>query len=221
MSKQNGGPTAPLSLPLKEEIANCITHGLGLLLGIASVPVLLVIAMQNENPAGLIGSAIFGFSMLFVFAASTLYHAFQQPALKKVFRIVDHIAIYFLIAGSYTPYVLLHLNNSRGYIMLAILWSLAFGGIFFKAIFIGRFEKLSLIIYLAMGWMMVFAGNDFFSSISWEVLGMVAAGGLAYTGGVVFYRWKKLAYNHAIWHVCVLAGAGFHYVGILLSLTAS
>ncbi len=203
----------------REELANSLTHGFGLLFGIISLPILLVLTAQNGNIAGLVGVSVYGFSFLMLFAFSTLYHSFQHPALKSIFQKIDHISIYFLIAGTYTPLILLYLFNATGIALLSGLWGLAALGIVFKLFFTGKFEKLSLLIYLGMGWAIIFVAKPFFANMSVGVLSLIATGGGLYTLGVVFYAWEKLPYNHAIWHLFVLAAGICHYVAVLLAVS--
>ncbi len=208
-----------LSFNARQELANSLSHGFGFLFGIISLPILLILAAQNGHIAGLVGAAIYGFSFLMLFGFSTLYHSFQQPALKSIFQKIDHISIYFLIAGTYTPLILMYLFNGVGIALLVGLWSLVVFGTIFKLFFTGRFEKLSLFIYLAMGWSLVLVAKPFFANMSAGVLALLATGGGLYTLGVVFYRWEKLPYHHAIWHLFVLAAGICHYVSVLLALS--
>jgi len=203
----------------REELANSLTHGFGLLFGIISLPILLVLTAQNGNIAGMVGVSVYGFSFLMLFAFSTLYHSFQHPVLKSIFQKIDHISIYFLIAGTYTPLILLYLFNATGIALLSGLWGLAALGIIFKLFFTGKFEKLSLLIYLGMGWAVVLVAKPFFANMSVGVLSLIATGGGLYTLGVVFYAWEKLPYNHAIWHLFVLAAGICHYVAVLLAVS--
>jgi len=203
-------------LDFKQELANSVSHGFGLLFGIVSIPILISLASKNGNIAGLVGASIFGFSFLMVYACSTLYHSFQRPDVKRVMRIFDHISIYFLIAGSYTPFILVYLLNTTGITLLSILWGLALLGTVYKIFFLGRFNRLSLFIYLAMGWMLVFFARPFLENLPVSCLIMLAIGGGLYTLGVLFFVWEKLPYHHAIWHVFVLAASICHYVAVLL-----
>lgn len=206
------------SLEFKQELANSVSHGFGLLFGIVSIPVLISLASVNGNVAGLVGASIFGFSFLMVYTASTLYHSFQRPEVKRVLKVLDHISIYFLIAGSYTPFLLMYLMNATGITVLAVVWTLAILGVFYKLFLIGRYRGLSLAIYLGMGWMLIFIARSFFSSLPVNCSIMLGIGGGLYTLGVIFYAWEKLPYHHAIWHVFVLAASICHYVAVLLAV---
>jgi len=202
----------------KQEIVNSLIHGVGILFGISGLPVLTGIATSHGNTAGVIGSGIYGFCFLLLFSASTIYHITQEPALKRVFKIFDHISIYFMIAGTYTPFLLVYMNSAFGITLLSVLWGLTAVGIFFKTWFTGRFEIVSTIIYLLMGWIMVAGGRKFFDHLPADVLVFICIGGGLYTVGVFFYLWDKYVYTHAVWHVLVLTAAICHYVGVLLAM---
>jgi hemolysin III len=201
---------------LRLEIANSITHGIGIIFGIAALPVLSAFAANKDHTVAVVGASIYGFSFLLLFTFSTLYHAFQNPKVKSVLHVFDHISIYFLIAGTYTPFLLNYMMNTTGIIMLCVLWGLTLSGIFFKIFFTGRFNYVSTIIYLGMGWILLFSGRQFFAAIPGPVLTMIIIGGLLYSIGVIFYLWEKLVYHHVIWHLFVLAAAICHYVAVLL-----
>ena len=151
-----------------------------------------------------------------MYLASTLYHSFQHPKVKGVFKILDHAAIYLLIAGTYTPILLVSLRDAWGWSLFGVMWGLAVAGIVFKFFFIGRFEKLSLVIYLLMGWMGVIAAGQIIDALPFGGLLWLLAGGISYTTGVIFYRWEKLKYSHAIWHLFVLGGSICHFFAIFL-----
>lgn len=203
---------------LKLEIANSITHGIGILFGIAALPVLSALAVTKNHTVAVVGAAVFAFSFLLVFTFSTLYHAFQNPRVKKVLNIFDHISIYFLIAGTYTPFLLNYMMNATGITLLSVLWGLTLVGIVFKIFFTGRFNYASTAVYIGMGWILLFGGRSFFAAIPWPVLIMIIIGGVLYTVGALFYLWEKLYYHHVIWHLFVLAAAVCHYVAVLLMI---
>jgi hemolysin III len=207
-----------LKLGIKQELVNSIIHGFGILFGIVSIPILIALATKSDNTPGIIGAAIYGFCFLMVFAFSTLYHGFQQAQVKEILQILDHISIYFLIAGTYTPFLLIYMNNAFGITLLSVLWGLTALGSIYKIFFTGRWDKLSTFIYLAMGWIMIVGGRTFFVSLPTPVLIMIFIGGGLYSLGVIFYLWEKYTYNHAIWHFFVLAAAICHYVAILLAV---
>lgn len=206
------------AIELNKEIANSITHGIGLLFGIVAIPILIAMAATSGNTKGIVGASIYGFSFLMVFGFSTLYHSIPHPKVKKVLQTLDHISIYFLIAGSYTPFILAYMFNATGITMLSILWGLTFIGIFFKIFFTGKFNVVSTIIYLVMGWMLIIVLKPFIANMSTSTIALISTGGGLYTLGVVFYLWKKLTYHHAIWHVFVLAAAVCHFVAVLLTV---
>jgi len=210
--------TQVTALELRQELANSLTHGFGLIFGIACIPVLISTAASSGNISGIVGASVYGFSFIMLFTFSTLYHSIQQPKVKNVMRKLDHISIYFLIAGTYTPFILTYILNSTGIAVLSILWGLTFVGIFFKIFFTGRFDIISTIIYLAMGWMMVVVAKPFFTSLPTTCIVLVAVGGGLYTLGVVFYLWQRFTFNHAIWHMFVLAASICHYVAVLVAV---
>ena len=206
-------------LRLKQELVNSILHGFGILFGIISIPILLTLAVKEDSTSKIVGTGVYGFSFLMVFTFSTLYHGFQHEKVKRAFKILDHISIYFLIAGTYTPLVLIYQHNSFGIGLLIALWSLTHLGTIFKIFFCGRWEILSTIIYVMMGWSMLAGGTSFFAPMPQDVLMMVLAGGVLYSLGVIFYVWEKYFYSHAVWHSFVLIAAICHYVAILLSVS--
>jgi hemolysin III len=206
---------------IKQELANSVIHGFGIIFGIISIPILIALAIKSNNMPGVIGAAIYGFCFLQLFTFSTLYHGFQQVQVKRALEIFDHISIYFLISGTYTPFLLIYMNNSFGITLLAILWGLTAMGIVFKIFFTGRWNIVSTMIYIGMGCIMVVGGRTFFTSIPSDVLIMIFVGGALYLLGVVFYLWEKYPYNHAVWHFFVLAAAVCHYIAILLAVRLS
>jgi hemolysin III len=203
---------------LKQETVHSMIHAFGILFGIISIPILTVLASKNANVPGIVGASVFGFSFLMLFSSSALYHGVQQPQLKRSLEILDHISIYFLIAGTYTPFLLIYLRNSFGITLLSVLWGLTVLGIFFKIFFTGRFEIVSVIIYLLMGWIFFVGGKRFFNAIPHDVLAFIIIGGGLYSIGIVFYLWKGYGWHHAIWHFFVLVAAVCHYVAVLLAV---
>ena len=195
-----------------------MTSAIGILFGVSGLPVLIGLATAHGNVPGIVGSGIYGFCFLFMFTSSTIYHFAQEPAIRHTFKILDHISIYFLIAGSYTPLLLVYVNNDFGITILSILWGLTFLGIFFKVRFTGRFEIISTIIYLIMGWIMIVGGRRFFADLPLPVLIFICIGCVLYSIGVIFYLWDKYYYMHATWHLFVLFAALCHYVAVLLAM---
>lgn len=202
----------------KEELANSLTHGIGVLMLLVAVPLLISWTVIHGDHAQVWGVCIFGFSMLMLYSSSTLYHSITEPALKKNFRLIDHISIFFLIGGSYTPFMLTFLNNQTGYIVLGTVWGLAVIGILYKLFYIGKNKWVGVTLYLLMGWLVVFVGDDIVSQMSTKALVWLVAGGLSYTIGVFFYRKKTMPYHHAIWHLFVLGGTMSHYIALFLSI---
>ncbi len=201
-----------------EEWANSITHGVGLVLSVIGLLVLVGVAVARNEISLVVGCSIFGGTLVFMYAASTLYHSFQRPHLKRLLRLLDHIAIYLLIAGTYTPFVLLYFNGGWVWTMLCLEWGIALAGIVYKLFFIGRHPILSTTLYLAMGWLAVLGVEPLLSAAPTGCLAWMAAGGLCYTAGVAFYAWDRLPFNHAIWHLFVLAGSACHYLALTLYL---
>ncbi len=207
------------SYTLKQELANSISHGFGILFGIVCMPILIATAAQTGSKAAVAGTAIYGFSFIMVYTFSTLYHGFQQPEVKRVMKIIDHISIYFLIAGSYTPFVLLFVNNTTGLVLLSLLWTLTFAGMIIKIYHTGKYEKLSTAVYVLMGWMLIPVADTFFARLSQPVIALIVAGGLLYSIGVIFYVWRRVTYHHVVWHLFVLAGSICHYAAILMAVS--
>lgn len=202
----------------RQEIVNGLTSAIGMLVGISGLPVLVGLATAHSNTPGIVGSGIYGFCFLLLFTCSTVYHFSQEPVVKRMFKVLDHISIYFLIAGTYTPLLLVYMNNDFGITILSVLWGLTLLGIFLKIRFTGRFEIISTIIYLLMGWIMIVGGRRFFDQLPVPVLIFISIGGGLYSIGVFFYIWDKYYYTHAVWHLFVLAGAISHYVAVLLAM---
>lgn len=196
----------------KEELANAGSHGFGLLLGLIGIPFLIMKAMENGRFSALMAALAFALGILMVYTSSTFYHAAKDPKLKKRLQVLDHIAIYFLIAGSYTPMVLAVLPKNQAIIFLSILWGSVLIGTFFKLFYTGRFKILSVAIYLLMGWLAVFFINEILEKISFQNLAWIGAGGLCYTIGVYFYMKSNKPYYHSIWHLFVLGGTISHFI---------
>ena len=201
-----------------EEIANTATHGFGLLLSIAGFVVLVVLAILRGTAWHIVACSVYGASLISLYSASTLYHAVVSPRLKRALKIFDHSAIYLLIAGTYTPFLLLNLRGPWGWSIFGVVWGLALAGIFLKFWFVDHFPILSTSIYVAMGWLVLIAAKPVLAHVPAVTLLWIFAGGLFYSIGVVFYAWTRLPYSHAIWHVFVLAGSTCHYFAILRSV---
>ncbi len=199
---------------LGEEIANSITHGIGTGLSIAGLTVLVVLAALYGDVWRIVSFSIFGSSLVLLYLASTLYHSFQNPRIKKIFQIFDHSAIYLLIAGTYTPFLLISLRGAWGWTFLVVIWGLAFLGIGLKALFFEYYERLSALGYVLMGWLCVIAGKELLTNVPQVSLIWLAVGGMAYTIGIIFLAWRKIPYGHAIWHLFVLGGSICHYFAV-------
>jgi hemolysin III len=202
-------------LSIGEEIANSVTHGLGLIASIAALPVLVIKAQSSNDPSALTGAIIYGLSLILLYATSTVYHALPISKGKQLFRVLDHSAIYLLIAGTYTPFALGPLRGPWGTGLLVVIWGLALIGIASKVIGGFKFPYLSTGLYLLMGWLAVVAIKPLVENVPRAGLLWLAAGGLAYTGGVVFYSMKRMPYGHMIWHLCVAIGSACHFIAVL------
>jgi hemolysin III len=191
-------------------------HGVGILASVVAIPWLAMVALHGRDPWLLAGVLAFGVSALLMFTTSVLYHAATQPRARLVLRRLDHAAIYLLIAGTYTPFTLGVLKGAWGWTIAGVVWGLAVLGIVFKTTSLGfRFHKASVVLYLAMGWIVIVAIKPLMRALDGVELGWLVAGGLCYTGGVAFYVWKSRPYTHAVWHLFVLAGVACHFVAVL------
>ncbi len=203
---------------VQEEIANSVTHGVGAGLAIAGLAVLVVLAVRYGDPWQIVSVSIFGASLVILYSASTLYHAVQQPRLKSVLRKLDHASIYLLIAGTYTPFLLISLRGPTGWTLLAVVWIMATLGVLWKMFFTGRFEVIATIVYILMGWMGVVAVRDMLANVPPAGILFLFAGGIVYTLGVIFYAIEKIPYNHAVWHLFVLGGSICHFAAVFTLL---
>ena len=201
-----------------EELANSITHGVGALLSVVGLSALIILVVPQGEINLLIGCSIFGISLVIMYTASTLYHSVRSPRLKHILRIVDHSAIYLLIAGTYTPFVLLYFDGGWVWTLLCLEWGIAVVGIILKLFFTGRFGIASTIAYIVMGWLVVVGMKPLLVSAPMGSVIWLAAGGLLYTGGVVFFAWSRLPFNHAIWHLFVLGGSICQFLALALYL---
>jgi hemolysin III len=197
-----------------EELANAWTHGVGLIAGIIAIPFLLDQAFSSTKEWTVLGAFTFGLGLLMVYGFSTAYHAVKNPKKKSRLQVMDHVSIYFLIAGSYTPMILSILKMETAVIFLGIIWGSVLIGTFFKLFFTGKFKTLSVIIYLTMGWLAIFFIQELVEKISWDTLVWIGIGGLSYTIGVYFYVKSEKLYYHAIWHLFVLGGTAAHFVAV-------
>jgi hemolysin III len=199
-----------------EELAHSITHGVGLLAAVAGLVLLLVLAAATRDPWRVAACSVYATTLVLLYAASTLYHALSRTRARRVFRVLDHSAIFLLIAGTYTPFALVSLRGPWGWTLLVIIWSLAVAGVAAKALFGARWPVVSTALYIGMGWTALIALKPLAEHVPAGGIAWLVAGGLAYTGGVVFFAWTRLRYSHAIWHVFVLAGSVCHYMAVVL-----
>lgn len=198
-----------------EEIANSVTHGLGSLLSIAGCAVMIVFAALTGDPFKIVSAAIFGAGLIIMFTMSTLYHSLTNEKAKFVFRVFDHTSIFILIAATYTPLTLVSLRGWIGWSIFGVVWGSAIVGIILNAVSVERFKVLSMVCYIASGWCVVAAIVPLTQRMEPMGVALLVAGGIAYTGGLFFYRKKEIRYMHSVWHLFVLAGAVFHYFCIL------
>ncbi len=203
---------------LGEEIFNSVTHGVGSLLSIAGTAVLTVMAALYSDAWGIVSSAVYGASLIILYTMSTLYHAITNPRAKAFFRIMDHNTIFFLIAGTYTPITLVALRGALGWVLFGVVWGAAALGIVLNSIDLERFKKPSVVCYIAMGWVIIFAVKPMIDGVAPLALWFLLIGGLFYTVGVIFYAIKSKKYFHSVWHIFTVAGSVFHYFSILLMI---
>ncbi len=201
-----------------EEIINAITHGIGALLSIAALVVLIMVAGNYGDVWHIVSFSIYGSTLVLLYLSSTLYHSFSSPKVKNLFARFDHISIFFLIAGTYTPILLTSMRGIWGWTLFGVIWGLALLGAVIRSIYLHRFRKLMVAVYLMMGWMFVIAGKQIFESLPQLSITFLILGGVAYSAGVIFYMWRNLPYSHGIWHLFVLAGSALHFFAIYFSI---
>ena len=202
----------------EEEISNSITHGIGVILSIAALVVLIVFASLYGNVWHVVSFTLFGATMLLLYTSSTLLHALKPGRAKDFFEIMDHSSIYFFIAGSYTPFLLVAVQSATGWTLFGIVWGLAIAGTIFKAFFVKKFLFTSTLLYVVMGWLIVFVWNDLVAAIHPTSLILLIIGGLLYTVGAIFYIWKLFKHHHAVWHMFVLSGTVCHFFAVIYLL---
>jgi hemolysin III len=199
----------------REELVNALTHGAGVVASLAGGGVLLTLAALSGDPRRIVGAAVFVFALVLLYTASTLYHAVRHERTKAQLKVLDHCAIFVLIAGTYTPFTLVSLRGGWGWGLFAAIWLLAVVGIAFKLYFTGRFKRTSTLIYVAMGWLVLVAVGPLAEAVSTATLAWLVLGGLSYTAGTVFYLNHRLPYAHGIWHLFVLGGSACHFAAVL------
>ncbi|MEK5208624.1 PAQR family membrane homeostasis protein TrhA [Psychrobacillus sp. FSL H8-0510] len=202
----------------REEIANAIIHGIGAIFSIAALVILIVSSAMQGTAWHVVSFTLFGSSMVLLYLSSTLVHSFPAGRVKDFFEIMDHSAIYFFIAGTYTPFLFLAIKGALGWTLFGIVWGLAIGGTVFKAFFVKRFLHTSTLLYVVMGWLMVFGWRPLLENVSSQGLILLAIGGILYTVGAVFYVWRAFTYHHAVWHVFVLAASILHFFAVMTLL---
>ncbi len=198
-----------------EEIAHSITHGVGALLSIGGLVVLVTLSATYGDEWHVVSSSIYGFTLILLYSSSTLYHAITKPDIKVVLQKIDHAVIFMLIAGTYTPFTLISLRGAWGWSLFALVWSIAVAGMAMELLVKNRRKWISISLYLGLGWVIVIATKPLMASVETGGLVLLLLGGLAYSFGVIFYAWKRLAYHHAIWHVFVMAGSALHFFAIM------
>ena len=198
-----------------EELANSLTHGLGLVMSLVAAPILIVAAAATADPWRIVAVSIYAATLILLYAASTVYHSVRSLKLKSAMQRVDHAAIYLLIAGTYTPFMLISLRGPWGWSIFGVVWALALIGVLLKGAFGARLPALSTSLYLAMGWLIVIAIRPMSMHVAPMGMKWLALGGLLYTGGVVFYVWEKIRFSHAVWHLFVLGGSLAHFFAVL------
>ncbi len=198
-----------------DELASSIVHGIGIVLSIAGLAALVALSARHGEVRDVVASAVFGTTLVLLYTASTLYHAVPVPKAKPVLRTLDHIAIYLLIAGTYTPFTLIALPGRWGWSLFAAVWTLAALGSVLEFGALKRFRKLSVLLYIGMGWIGMIAFKPLMAHLQTGGMLLLVAGGLAYTLGVPFYLWRRLPYHHSVWHCFVLAGSVLHYLTVL------
>ena len=215
-TSRRGGAVRADTYRLGEEIASAITHGLGVAGSITALVFLMVFAVREDDPFRLASGITFGVSLVFLYLSSTLYHSLTPPRAKRVFKVLDHAGIYLLIAGSYTPFALVTLRGAWGWTIFAVIWTLAMAGIAAEAFWVDRPKWLSVLVFIGMGWMVVFATRPLLAALPPGGLWLLFAGGLAYTLGTVFYMLNRVPYMHAVWHLWVIGGSVCHVLAVLL-----
>lgn len=220
--KRNGDSKEKVSAKRKltpgEEIFNSITHGVGTLLSVAALVTLIVIAVMKGSAWHIVSFSIFGSTLVLLYLSSTLYHSFTSEKLKNLFARFDHAAIFLLIAGTYTPFLLTSLRSTLGWVLFGIIWGLALTGVVIRSIYLTKFKKLMVALYLGMGWLIIVAVGPMIENLPKISLILLLAGGVSYSTGVIFYVWRNLKYGHGIWHLFVLAGSIMHYFAVLYSM---
>ncbi|MBM7539942.1 PAQR family membrane homeostasis protein TrhA [Amphibacillus cookii] len=201
---------------LGEEVANAITHGIGALLSITGLVLLIIYSSLEGSVWHIVSFTIFGVTMVFLYTSSTLLHSFPEGRAKSFFEILDHSSIYFFIAGSYTPFMLIVVRGTMGWTLFGVVWALAIGGTVFKVFFVRRFVLVSTILYVLMGWLIIISWPSLVMNFSATGVTLLVLGGIFYTFGAIFYVWRGFKFHHMVWHLFVLAGTITHFFAVLL-----
>ncbi len=218
MKREKGSEVGYRKLTIGEEIFNSITHGIGTLLSIAGLVLLIVFAAIKGNAWHVVSFSIFGTTLVLLYLSSTLYHSFTKDKVKNLFARFDHAAIFLLIAGTYTPFLLTALRGVLGWTLFGIIWTVAIAGVVIRSIYLTKFRKLMVGLYLAMGWMFVVAIGPMMKNLPTISIVFLFLGGVMYSIGVIFYAWRNLKFGHGIWHLFVLAGSIMHFFSVIYSL---
>jgi hemolysin III len=201
---------------IKEEIAHSVSHGIGALLSVLALVIMIIYSSQYGDAWHVVSSSIYGATLVMLYSSSTLYHAVTLPDLKKILQKLDHAAIFLLIAGTYTPFTLVNLRGGWGWTLFAMVWSIAIAGMIMELIVQKRYQRVSLGLYLGLGWLVMIAIEPMIANVATGGLILLLIGGLFYSLGVIFYVWETLLYHHAIWHLFVLAGSACHFFAVFL-----
>jgi hemolysin III len=199
-----------------EEVANCITHGVGLALSVAGLVALVVLAGLYGDAWRVVSGSVYGASLVILYAASTLYHGARSARAKHLLQVADHCCIYLLIAGTYTPFTLVTLRGGWGWTLFGLVWGLSLAGILFRVVFGSRYRPIAVASYVVLGWLCVIAVKPILATVPLGAIAWLAAGGLAYTSGIIFFACERVPHNHAIWHLFVLGGSICHYLAVIL-----
>ena len=208
------------SLQQREELASTMTHAVGVLASMTGAVLLIVLAARRSDAWAVVGASIFGASLILLYLASTCYHAVRSPRAKARLKVLDHCAIYLLIAGTYTPFMIGALRGGWGWSLFGVIWGLAAAGVGFKLLFTGRFQLVSTLIYVAMGWLVLIAIRPMIVQLSPATLVWLVAGGIAYTAGTPLYHARRVRYSHAMWHILVMAGSACHAIAVGIQIAA-
>jgi hemolysin III len=208
----------PVSSYFSAEAINSLTHALGVVFGCLFIPSMIAFSLNKETIVEAISVSVYGLCYVTTFTFSTLYHAATQARLKRKFELLDHISIYFLIAATYTAFILHYMQNSQGFMLLFIIWSFVLTGVFFEWFYLNRFILISVASYVSMGLLFIFVSRTFFANMPSDVIVLIYAGVLLYLLGIVFFLWRRLRHHHAVWHLFVLAGSICHFEAVWLSV---